>query len=81
MKIIRFLDETGSVHFGTPVSDDKARLLKYDPFVSLELDGREACVKKLLSPIVPTAILCIGLNYRHHAEESGQNRRSVPSSS
>jgi 2-keto-4-pentenoate hydratase/2-oxohepta-3-ene-1,7-dioic acid hydratase in catechol pathway len=28
-------------------------------------------VEKLLSPLVPTDILCIGLNYRAHAAESG----------
>ena len=28
-------------------------------------------VSKLLAPIVPTQILCIGLNYRQHAAESG----------
>jgi len=71
MKIIRFLDEAGSVRFGTPTSPDHARLLKQDPFISLELEDRQVRVSKLLSPIVPTSILCIGLNYRHHAAESG----------
>jgi 2-keto-4-pentenoate hydratase/2-oxohepta-3-ene-1,7-dioic acid hydratase in catechol pathway len=28
-------------------------------------------IKKLLAPLNPTAILCIGLNYRKHAEETG----------
>ena len=33
---------------------------------------------KVLAPIVPAAILCIGLNYRHHAEESGAKIPSFP---
>lgn len=32
--------------------------------------GRRVTVDSLLSPWVPTDILCIGLNYRKHAEES-----------
>lgn len=32
--------------------------------------GHVAAVHKLLAPIVPTNLMCIGLNYRHHAEES-----------
>jgi 2-keto-4-pentenoate hydratase/2-oxohepta-3-ene-1,7-dioic acid hydratase in catechol pathway len=33
--------------------------------------GRALPIHKLLSPLVPTDILCIGLNYREHAAESG----------
>ena len=35
-------------------------------------------VDKLLAPIVPTDILCIGLNYREHAAESGSPVPRVP---
>ena len=35
---------------------------------------------KLLAPVAPVSIPCIGLNYRHHAAESGAPvRRTVPS--
>ena len=44
----------------------------------LELDGREATVKRLLAPIQPTSILCIGLNYRRHAAESGARAPERP---
>jgi 2-keto-4-pentenoate hydratase/2-oxohepta-3-ene-1,7-dioic acid hydratase in catechol pathway len=71
MKIIRFLDEGGSVRSGVQSGTGKARCFKGDPFTSLELEGAEVSVGKLLAPIQPTAILCIGLNYRHHAAESG----------
>ncbi|HEY0707539.1 MAG TPA: fumarylacetoacetate hydrolase family protein [Polyangia bacterium] len=33
--------------------------------------GRALPIERLLSPLVPTDILCIGLNYREHAAESG----------
>lgn len=38
---------------------------------SFKVTDRKADVKKLLAPVQPTIILCIGLNYRHHAAESG----------
>jgi len=78
MKIIRFLDETGAVCFGTPVSGNRARLLKHEPFESLELDTQETTVTKLLSPLQPAALLCIGLNYRRHAAESGMAVPEAP---
>jgi 2-keto-4-pentenoate hydratase/2-oxohepta-3-ene-1,7-dioic acid hydratase in catechol pathway len=71
MKIIRFVDETGTVRFGVPAAPGKATLLKKDPFLSLELGDREVTIRKLLAPVQPSSILCIGLNYRHHAAESG----------
>jgi 2-keto-4-pentenoate hydratase/2-oxohepta-3-ene-1,7-dioic acid hydratase in catechol pathway len=35
-------------------------------------------VEKLLAPIVPTTIFCIGLNYRKHAAESGATEPANP---
>lgn len=71
MKIIRFIDETGTIRFGVPTGPGKATLLAEDPFTSLETSDHEVMIRKLLAPVVPASILCIGLNYRHHAAESG----------
>jgi 2-keto-4-pentenoate hydratase/2-oxohepta-3-ene-1,7-dioic acid hydratase in catechol pathway len=38
---------------------------------SHEITDETVDVKQILAPIVPTAIFCIGLNYRKHAEEAG----------
>ena len=38
-------------------------------------DTGDAVAGKLLAPIVPSAILCIGLNYRKHAAEWTSPRR------
>ncbi len=46
-------------------------LIRGDIFGKHQVTGEPVAVKKLLAPIVPSAILCIGLNYRHHAAESG----------
>lgn len=44
-------------------------LLEGDPFQGVHPTGSIVREFTLLAPIVPAAILCIGLNYRRHAEE------------
>lgn len=78
MKIIRFIDETGTTRFGTPTNAGKVITLKESPFQSLELGNHEAKINRLLAPIEPKSILCIGLNYRRHAEESGAKTPERP---
>lgn len=71
MKIIRYLDSNNNIRFGAEQEDGKVLELSGDLFGALELTDQTADLKKILAPLVPTAILCIGLNYRFHAEESG----------
>ena len=70
MKIIRFQDSTGITHYGSQQADGSALVIEGDIFGSFTVTDRKAEVKKLLAPVQPTIILCIGLNYRHHAAES-----------
>ena len=63
MRIIRFIDETGQILYGHECHDGEATLLGGNIFESLRSTGRRAAVKKLLAPVEPPAILCIGLNY------------------
>jgi 2-keto-4-pentenoate hydratase/2-oxohepta-3-ene-1,7-dioic acid hydratase in catechol pathway len=69
MKIIRYLDSQGKTHLAAQQSDGTAREIEGDLLGSYRVTGRNAEVKKLLAPLVPPAILCIGLNYRRHAAE------------
>ncbi len=69
MKIIRYQDSQGSVHYGTQQPDGSALQIFGDIFGAYELTKVPADLKKLLAPVAPTAFLCIGLNYRRHAEE------------
>jgi 2-keto-4-pentenoate hydratase/2-oxohepta-3-ene-1,7-dioic acid hydratase in catechol pathway len=46
-------------------------LLEEPLFSGLRPAGEEARVARVLAPVRPTAILCIGLNYRRHAAETG----------
>jgi 2-keto-4-pentenoate hydratase/2-oxohepta-3-ene-1,7-dioic acid hydratase in catechol pathway len=71
MKIIRYTDSTGTLHYGALRPDGSAVRCSGDLHTGLSETGETADVKKLLAPIQPSQILCIGLNYRHHAAESG----------
>ena len=70
MRIIRFLSE-GQIHHGVPIGDASARKIEGDIVGQHEVTGTVLAVEKLLAPLVPADILCIGLNYREHAAESG----------
>lgn len=71
MKIIRYRDSQDQIHFGAQQADGASRLIAGDIFGRFEVTDKMADVRKLLAPIVPTGILCIGLNYRRHAAEGG----------
>jgi len=75
MRIIRFEDEHGTEHWGCDHDGESADLLVGEPLDGLRLAGGRAAVVRLLAPVVPRAILCIGLNYRDHARETG---KSIP---
>ncbi len=72
MRIIRFLS-AGEVHFGQPIDATSARLIEGDLFAPHRLTDTQVRIDKLLAPLIPTDILCIGLNYRQHAEEGGSS--------
>ena len=70
MKIIRYSDSSGAIHFGAQQADGSALRIDGDIFGAHRVTSEKADVAKLLAPIVPTQILCIGLNYRQHAAET-----------
>jgi len=78
MHIIRYQDPQGAVHFGSQKPDGSAVRCTGDLYAGLRETGDKAEVAKLLAPLVPTQILCIGLNYRHHAAESGMQAPERP---
>ncbi len=69
MKIIRYRDSKCLIRYASQLADGTAREIAGDIFGKLEVTDQAADVQKLLMPVVPTAILCIGLNYRRHAAE------------
>lgn len=70
MKIIRCIDAAGETVLAALQPNGMALALEGDLFGELRATKRPVEVKKLLAPLMPTAILCIGLNYRKHAEET-----------
>ena len=71
MRVIRFVDGDGLVHYGRELEGGEAELLHGDPFTGIKPTADRAVIKRLLPPIEPTAILCIGKNYADHAAEMG----------
>lgn len=70
MRIIRYLDATNTIRYASQQPDGSAKLIAGDIFGNYSVTEQQADVSKLLAPVAPISFLCIGLNYRHHAEES-----------
>jgi len=69
MRIARFISG-GKIHTGKMIDDKSALRIEGDLFGSDRVTDQKLPIDKLLAPLVPTDILCIGLNYREHAKES-----------
>ena len=70
MKIIRYIDSQGHSGHAAQQPDGTALEIEGNLFGDFKVTDRRADVSKLLAPIQPVAIVCIGLNYRFHAEET-----------
>ena len=70
MKIIRFANSQGLIAHAAQQADGSALVIEGDIFGEFHVTDRPAEVAKLLAPVQPFAIICIGLNYKFHAEET-----------
>lgn len=70
MKIIRYIDSRGRTGQAAQQQDGTALEIEGDLYGQYRVTERRAEVVKRLAPIQPAAIVCIGLNYRFHAEET-----------
>lgn len=77
MQIIRFFSD-GKVYHGRPIDDRSAHRIDGDILAEFRVTDQVMMVDKLLAPIVPADILCIGLNYREHAKEGGSPIPEIP---
>lgn len=71
MRIARFHADDGQVHIGQMLDERNARELRGDLFAGGTFDGQTLTVRRLLPPVEPPNIFCIGRNYRAHAAETG----------
>lgn len=74
MRIVRYIDDAGVTRWGCGPNDafTSAERLTGDLVAGLTPGGNRDVIAELLPPVEPRAILCVGLNYREHAEETGQ---------
>lgn len=78
MRLIRFLDSLGQIHHGIQQPDGTALRIEGDILANYVVTHQKIPVKKLLAPLQPAAILCIGLNYLKHMAEMGSPRPQFP---
>ena len=69
MKIVRF-EYRGKTQYGMLAGDD-LRVLAGDIFDHVEETGQTVALTdaKILPPVNPSKVICLGLNYRKHAQE------------
>ena len=77
MKIIR-CESAGAERFGRLHAGGQVTLLEGDLFGTLRDTGRPLPVDKLLAPLEPRDILCVGLNYKRHAAETNAEPPAHP---
>jgi 2-keto-4-pentenoate hydratase/2-oxohepta-3-ene-1,7-dioic acid hydratase in catechol pathway len=78
MKIIRYEDNKGNINYAALQGDGSALKLNGYVFTSPQMTSEKALVAKILAPLQPASIICIGLNYRKHAEETGAKIPQFP---
>ena len=72
MRIVRCEDVTGTIQHGIQQADGSVTRMEGPLLGEFRDSGEPIEVGKLLAPLVPTDVLCIGLNYRKHAAEGNQ---------
>ncbi len=77
MRVVRILSE-GDCRYGL-ADDATITLISDEPFAQWEPEGTVGLASaELLTPVIPTKIVCVGINYRHHAEEMGHDLPAEP---
>jgi len=78
MKLIRYLDHAGKIHYAAEQPGGGHSRMDGDPFREIRVTQESAKVAKILAPVVPVQIWCIGQNYRRHADEVGMSSGDYP---
>ncbi len=77
MRVVRVLFE-GDCRYGL-ADETTVTLLTDEPFAAWEPDGLLPLASvKLLPPVAPTKVVCVGLNYRNHIAEMGHDMPAEP---
>jgi len=78
MRVVRYLEANGRASYGSEQPDGSVHRIEGDVFGRFRVTKEEARPSRLLAPVAVTQILCIGLNYRKHAEETGARIPEYP---
>lgn len=78
MRIIRFEDDRGRCRLGIERPNIQAECLSGVLFDKLHPSGELTPIIERKAPLEPSNIYCIGLNYREHANETGQEPPQQP---
>lgn len=78
MNIVRYQDHAGRILYAAARPGGSYSSIRGDIFSQFAIDDEPAHVQKLLVPVAPPAIWCIGLNYRRHAAETGAKIPEYP---
>jgi 2-keto-4-pentenoate hydratase/2-oxohepta-3-ene-1,7-dioic acid hydratase in catechol pathway len=70
VKLIRYQDSLHRIAYARQTSPGQYHKISGDIFSHSTAADELADVAKILAPVLPAAILCIGLNYRRHAAET-----------
>jgi 2-keto-4-pentenoate hydratase/2-oxohepta-3-ene-1,7-dioic acid hydratase in catechol pathway len=78
MQILRFESDDHKIYMGCDFDNESASVLEGDIYTDFFDTGKRKSVKKILTPISPSVIFCIGLNYKLHAKETGLELPKYP---
>lgn len=79
MKIARVIDRSGQTVNAALGKNNRLYHLTGDPLAGkVEISDETVTAESYLAPIEPRAIICVGLNYRQHAVETGKAIPSEP---
>ncbi len=77
MRVVRVLNGEDA-RYGL-ADDCTVTLISDEPFAAWEREEDiSLCKARLLAPVVPTKIVCVGINYRRHADEMGHKLPEEP---
>lgn len=78
MKLIRYLDDAAKIQYAAEQPDGSHLLLEGEPFGKNRVTQQPANIARIVAPVVPVMIWCIGQNYRRHADEVGMSSGDYP---
>lgn len=77
MRVVRLYQDE-DVRYGL-ADDSTVTLISDEPFAAWEAEGVIPLSQaQLISPVIPTKIVCVGINYREHAKEMGHKLNAEP---